>query len=80
MLQMILNQQYKYLGKGTKIVNVCPADFRREVCVLVKRAVEEYRYGYNWIYYLEIPAGTINFKTDMGCDGHPNSQGQLKFA
>jgi lysophospholipase L1-like esterase len=52
MLDMILNQQFKYFGRGTKIVSVCPMGLINEVCVLVKRAVEEYRYAYKWMYYL----------------------------
>lgn len=52
MLHLILSQQFAFTGHTTKLVNICYLDFLPEVCLLVRKAVEEFRYAYRYIYYL----------------------------
>ena len=65
--------------KQTKIIHICDAKFNKELCFNIKTAGNEVRYAYKYIYYVQIPDGTLQ-KEDIGCVGHPNARGHAKMA
>ena len=45
----------------------------------IQRAVREFRYGYKYVYYVEVPHSAFA-KENLGCIGHPNVKGQRLIA
>ena len=58
---------------------LCGVEENKQQCRNIKTAVEEFRYAYGKVHFLEIGKGPLA-KENLGCIGHPDVKGQQLIA
>ena len=80
MLELAL-EELLYIFPESKpfLIGICSRDISKALCNNIKNAIKEFRYAYDKIFYVEIPA-LAEKKSDVGCMSHPNVAGQRYIA